>query len=111
MDDRDPNEHEVDTGPDENSKKKRRTVSVINATGRPLTIRQHDAAVHPMAPRLPSGDAGLTLQNGSNHGVDKEWFDAWLKDNANLSLVTSKAISAVDEPEDEAAEEDEKAEF
>lgn len=113
MEDRDQNEHEVDTGADQPEEKKRRTVTVVLAGTRPIAIRQHDAAVHPFSPRLPNGsDVGMTLQPGANHGVDKEWFDKWLDDNKNLSLVANQAITAVDDPEedDKPAEEESKEE-
>lgn len=103
MNDRDGYETETGIEKEYESEKKeerRKTVTVINGTGRALIIRQHDAAVHPHAPRMPNGDVAMTLQTGGNHGVDKEWFDAWLKDNAGLSLVTLGEISAVDEPDD-----------
>lgn len=108
MDDRDQNEHEVDTGADQ--PEKRPTVTIVNGAGRPIMIRQHGPAAHQMAPRLPTGDAGMTLQSGGNTGVDKEWAEEWFKDNAGMDMVLNGTISMHDEGPDPEADEEAKSE-
>lgn len=83
-------------------KEKRPTVTVTNGTGRELQLRRHSPAAHQFAPQLPTGE-GIVLKSGGNTGVDKEWFDGWLEENKNSSLVTSGLIGAIDE-KDEPAE-------
>lgn len=100
MDDTDHNEHERDTGPDAASKKKRPTVSVMCGVPNGLQIRTHSPATHPFAPQLPTGE-GVVLQGGNNPGIDKEWFDAWLKENENSSVVQNGLVVASDEPDEE----------
>ncbi len=39
----------------------------------------------------------LTVQNGVTHGVDADFFNKWIAQNADNSLVTSGAIHAAEE--------------
>lgn len=112
MDDTDKNEHERDTGPDAASQKKRRTVNVMCAVPNGLQIRRHTAAAHPFAPQLPTGE-GYMLQAGNNPGVDREWFEAWLDENKNLSVVQSGQVTIgwyEPDPDEEPEKEPAKAE-
>lgn len=95
----------------DDNQEKRPTVTIINGAGRPILIRQHSPAAHQMAPRLPTGGAGMTLQPGGNSGVDKEWAEEWFKDNAGMDLVTNGTIRAIDErdPDDDAGDVDAEA--
>lgn len=84
---------------------KRPTVTVTNGTGRELQLRRHSPAAHQFAPQLPTGE-GLMLKIGGSTGVDKEWFDGWLEENRNSSLVTSGMVVAFDEKDRPAGEAD-----
>lgn len=83
------------------SEQKRPTVIVNCSVPNGVQLRLHGPAVHEHAPQLPAGE-GVMLRAGQNPGIDKEWFEAWLDENRNLSLVTEGLITAVDENEDPA---------
>lgn len=79
---------------------KRPTVNVTCSVPTGVQLRRHSPAAHEHAPQLPTGE-GYVLKQGSNPGVDKEWFDGWMKENENSSLVQSGVITAIDEKDDQ----------
>lgn len=81
------------------SDEKRATVIVNCSVPNGVQLRRHVPAVHPFAPQMPDGE-GVKLKAGQNPGIDKEWFDGWLDENKNLSLVTDGLITAIDEDPD-----------
>lgn len=82
---------------------KRPTVIVNCSVPNGVQLRRHTPAVHPFAPQMPDGE-GVKLKAGQNPGIDKEWFDGWLEENKNLSLVTDGLITAIDEDPDNAGQ-------
>jgi hypothetical protein len=78
--------------------KKRPTVNVTCSIPNGLRISLHQVHKGLMGAesRVPLGDI-VELKAGANPGIDKEWFDAWLEENKNLSVVTSGQVTAADE--------------
>lgn len=75
----------------------RPTVRVTNATGRSLQLHLHQVVPDDGAGRaflgrvLSASDQampdGIQLQAGVNHGVDREFFEEWRKQNNGLALL------------------------
>jgi hypothetical protein len=78
--------------------KKRPTVNVTCSIPNGLRISLHQVHEGLMGAKsqVPIGDI-VELKGGANPGIDKEWFDAWLEENKNLSVVTSGQVTAADE--------------
>lgn len=89
------------------TERKRRTVTVTCGIQNGLHLRIHSPAAHQHAPRLPNGDPGVTLSKGLNPGIDKEWFEEWLKENERSSYVEAGLVTATDEkdPDEPATDE------
>ena len=50
--------------------------------------------------RVPIGDI-VTLKQGDNPGIDKKFFEAWLEENSELSVVKSGMVTAEDEKDED----------
>lgn len=76
---------------------KRPTVTVNCAVPNGLTIALHQVHEGFMGQQIRAlqGDV-VTLKHGPNEGVDKAWFEAWLEENPNLSVVANGMVFAVD---------------
>lgn len=76
---------------------KRPTVTVTCAVPNGITMRMHSIG------EGKPWQLGHTevLKPGPNPGLDKEFVEAWLEENKNLSVVVSKMIVAADEPDQE----------
>jgi hypothetical protein len=96
MNDQTTNEREDEQGADR--QERRKTVIVTCSVPNGVQIRRHTPGLDDRAPMMPSGH-GYELKQGDTEGVDKEWFDGWLEENKNLSLVTNGQISWRDTPE------------
>lgn len=84
---------------DDKNRKKPPTVCVTCTVPNGVQIALHQVHEGFMGQKthVPIGDI-ITLQQGDNPGIDRQWFELWLKENQQLSLVTGEQITAKDEP-------------
>lgn len=89
--------------------RRRPTVHVTNSTGRSITLNLHqvvadDGAGRAFLGRMPDS---VVVNGGGNAGVDKQFFDAWYKQNQ--VMADQMGIAAVDEDDpDELADRERK---
>ncbi len=80
------------------NEKKRPTVTVSCSVPNGLQIALHQ--IHKgfigQETRVPLGDM-VTLKQGDNSGIDKEFYELWLEENSSLSVVQNGMIAARDE--------------
>ncbi len=88
----------------EQKKERRPTVNVICGVRQGVLMR----VVAPADETDPEWPGRVELKEGSNPGIDRAFFEAWLAANPSLSIVTNGMINAV--PEKPPAEQPEAAE-
>ena len=101
------------------TEQKRKTVNVLNGAGRPLMLHLHqtipdDGGGRPFQGRVlssPSADMpdAVSLRAGHNAGIDKEFFDAWLKQNTAFAEQINITAEDEAEPETESAKREEQS--
>jgi hypothetical protein len=84
---------------------RRKTVNVACGVTGGVQMRLHQIHEGFMGSKMsvPIGDL-VELKAGGNPGIDKQFFEAWLEENKNLSIVTAGLVTATDEEQAETEE-------
>jgi hypothetical protein len=78
---------------------RRKTVNVECSVPNGIVMQLHNLPqVKSAGMEFMVGDR-VTLKGGGNPGVDKEFFDFWMEENKNLSVVEAGLITSTDEEE------------
>ncbi len=81
---------------DEQKKRPTVTVSCAVASGVQIALHQIHKGFMGQETRVPIGDI-VTLKQGDNPGIDKEFYELWLGENSQLSIVQNGMITAREE--------------
>jgi hypothetical protein len=72
------------------------TVSCSVQNGVQIALHQIHKGFMGQETRVPMGDI-VTLKQGDNPGIDKEFYELWLAENSQLSIVQNGMITAREE--------------